>query len=378
MAFFVISLAVFGSGYAYVGMRLTGALGTGASATVWAVLLLHLASVFASFGVMRSVGPTPITTPFFWFVYAGMGLFSLVFTALVLGDLGLLSYRVIGDVDESRRAFLRGAVSLGAVIASGAAGAWGVHVARRRPTIVPVDVPIKNLHPDLEGYRIAQVSDLHVGPTIGAEFARTVVDAVNALEADMVALTGDLVDGSVDHLDSGVQPLGDLAASDGVFFVTGNHEYYSGALPWCARMKELGATVLLNEHRVVERGAGRLLIAGVTDLRAGRIIPAHQTSPSAAMADAPEHDVRILLAHQPNSCIEAEPFGFDLQLSGHTHGGQMFPWNFLVRFAHVFDRGLNAFGRGWVYVNRGTGYWGPPMRVGVQSEITLLRLTRAA
>ena len=110
-------------------------------------------------------------------------------------------------------------------------------MARRRPTIVPVDVPIKDLHPDLEGYRIAQVSDLHVGPTIGADFARTVVDAVNELEADMVALTGDLVDGSVDHLDSGVQPLGDLAASDGVFFVTGNHEYYSGALSWCARMK---------------------------------------------------------------------------------------------------------------------------------------------
>ncbi len=107
------------------------------------------------------------------------------------------------------------------------------------------------------------------------------------------------------------------------------------------------------------------------------MIPSHASDPDAAMAGAPEHDVRILLAHQPNSCRKAEPHGFDLQLSGHTHGGQMFPWNLVVRFAHAFDKGLHRFGRGWVYVNTGTGYWGPPMRVGVQSEITLLRLVRA-
>lgn len=377
MAFFVVALGIFGSAYAFVGWRLSGIAGAGASAWVWGLLILHFASTFASFGVMRSLGPTPLTTPFFWFVYGGMGLFSLVFTALVLAEIGLFSVALATDVDESRRALLRGAVSWGALLAAGAAGAWGVRTARRRPTIVPVDVPIANLPESLDGYLIAQVSDLHVGPTIGAEFTRTVVDAVNGLGPNLIALTGDLVDGSVEHLSPGVNPLQDLDAPDGVFFVTGNHEYYSGARSWCTRMEELGATVLLNDHKLVEHGSGRILVAGVTDLKAGRIIPSHASDPGAAMVGAPDHDVRILLAHQPNSCKAAEPFEFDLQLSGHTHGGQMFPWNLVVRFAHVFDRGLNAFGKGWVYVNTGTGYWGPPMRVGVQSEITLLRLTRA-
>ena len=281
-------------------------------------------------------------------------------------------------MDESRRLLLRGVLNWGVLASAGVAGAWGIRNARRRPTVVEVDVPIKNLSPDLEGYRVAQISDLHVGPTIGADFARMVVDTVNGLKPDLVALTGDMVDGSVEHLSSGVAPLADLKATNGVFFVTGNHEYYSGVRAWCGKMADLGARVLLNEHHLIERGAGRLLIAGVTDLSAGRMVPSHKSDPAAALAGAPEHDVRILLAHQPNSCRAAERHGFDLQLSGHTHGGQMFPWNLLVRFAHVFDRGLHPFGAGWVYVNTGTGYWGPPMRVGVQSEITLLRLVRAA
>jgi len=378
MAFFAVALGIFGSAYAFVGWRISSVVTPSISPWVWGLLVLHFVSIFASFGIMRSVGPTPLTTPFFWFVYVGMGLFSLTFTGLILGELGIVSFALAADIDESRRTFLRGAVSWSVLLASGAAGAWGIRTARRRPTVVPVDVPIADLPESLEGYLIAQVSDLHVGPTIGEEFTRTVVGAVNALRPNLVALTGDLVDGSVEHLSPGVNPLQDLEAPDGVFFVTGNHEYYSGARSWCTRMEELGATVLLNDHRLVQHGNGRLLVAGVTDLKAGRIIPSHASDPAAAMAGAPDHDVRILLAHQPNSCKAAKPLEFDLQLSGHTHGGQMFPWNLVVRFAHVFDRGLNAFGKGWVYVNTGTGYWGPPMRVGVQSEITLLRLTRAA
>lgn len=378
MTFFFMALAIFGSAYAFVGLKLSGPHGALGVGVVWGILGLHLVATFVSFAVLRKLGPNPTTTPLFWFVYVGMGLFSFVFTGLVVAELGLLSARFAGGVDESRRLLLRGVLNWGVLATAGVAGAWGIRNARRRPTVVEVDVPIKNLSPDLEGYRVAQISDLHVGPTIGADFARMVVDTVNSLEPDLVALTGDMVDGSVEHLSSGVAPLADLKATNGVFFVTGNHEYYSGVRAWCGKMADLGARVLLNEHHLIERGDGRLLIAGVTDLSAGRMVPSHKSDPAAALAGAPEHDVRILLAHQPNSCRAAERHGFDLQLSGHTHGGQLFPWNLLVRFAHVFDRGLHPFGAGWVYVNTGTGYWGPPMRVGVQSEITLLRLVRAA
>ena len=378
MGFFVVSLAIFGSAYAFVGLKLSGPHGPLGIGVVWSVLLFHFAATFVSFALVRQVGPNPSTLPLFWFVYVGMGLFSFIFTGLLLGELGLLTLGAAGEVDTSRRAFLRSAINWGVLTAAGLAGAWGIREARRRPTVVEVDVPIEGLAPDLEGFRIAQISDLHVGPTIGADFSRMVVETVNGLNPDMVALTGDLVDGSVEHLSDGIAPLADLDAKDGVYFVTGNHEYYSGARSWCKKMADLGATVLLNAHHLIERGSGRLLIAGVTDYRAGRMLPQHASDPDAAMADAPEHDVRILLAHQPNSCRAAKPHGFDLQLSGHTHGGQMFPWNLLVHFAHDFSRGLNRFGRGWVYVNTGTGYWGPPMRVGVQSEITLLRLVRAA
>jgi hypothetical protein len=283
---------------------------------------------------------------------------------------------VSGDevLNDDRRKFLFGAIRWGVVISAGLAGVWGVRTARRSPDVVEVDVPIDGLPSALDGYRIAQVSDLHVGPTIGADFARTVVESVNALQPDMVALTGDFVDGSVEHLSEGVAPLGELKARDGVFFVTGNHEYYSGVRAWCKKMTELGAKVLLNSHAVITRDQSTLLVAGVTDHSAGRMIPSHKSDPVAALAGSPPCDVKLLLAHQPKSSAAAKPHGFDLQLSGHTHGGQMFPWNLLVGLVHPFSRGLYRFGAGWVYVNPGTGYWGPPMRVGVPSEITLLTL----
>ena len=239
-----------------------------------------------------------------------------------------------------------------------------------------MDVPIDGLPAEFDGYRIAQVSDLHVGPTIGADFAQTVVDTVNGLRPDLVALTGDLVDGSVEHLSEGIAPLGSLKSQDGVFFVTGNHEYYSGVRAWCRKMADLGAQVLLNSHQVVSRGSARMLVAGVTDYSAGRMLPSHKSDVSAALAGAPDCDIKMLLAHQPKSAEAAGPHGFDLQLSGHTHGGQIFPWTLVVPLVHRFSRGLYAFGSGWVYVNPGTGYWGPPMRVGVPSEITLLTLRR--
>ena len=384
--FFLIVFIVLGITYSWVGWRLTTPLAVGSSWR-WVVigaLVAHFVSVFVSFGILRSLGPGGWAAPLYWVAYGGMGLFSLVFTGMVAAELGWLGARGVDKMamtrlipeDEERRRFFRQSMNLGVLGLAGVAGAFGVWRARRHPSVVEVEVPVENLPESLEGYRIAQISDLHLGPTLSRKFMSRVVKTVNGLKPDMVAVTGDLVDGSTKHLEKHVEPLTDLASPDGTFFVTGNHEYYSGAEPWCRTIAGLGLNVLNNAHAVISRGPSRLLIAGVTDYRAHHILPAHRSDPAAAVADAPPCDARVLLAHQPSSCFAAKEHSFDLQLSGHTHGGQFFPWNFVVGRFHPFVRGLNEWGNGWVYVNCGTGYWGPPMRIGVESEITLLTLKR--
>jgi predicted MPP superfamily phosphohydrolase len=254
----------------------------------------------------------------------------------------------------------------------------GYSNARRLAGVRAVDVPIAELPAALQGFTIAQISDMHIGPTIKRDFVDAVVDAVNGLGADMIAITGDLVDGSVRQLSAHTQPLSRLSARYGVYFVTGNHEYYSGAHRWIAELRRLGLRVLLNEHVVLEHAGAAVVVAGVTDYAAHHFDPAHRSDPAGALAGAPATaDVRLLLAHQPRSAFAAASAGFDLQLSGHTHGGQFVPWNFFVRLQQPFTAGLRRLGRLWVYTSRGTGYWGPPKRLGAPSEITRLRLVRA-
>jgi predicted MPP superfamily phosphohydrolase len=256
--------------------------------------------------------------------------------------------------------------------------ALGYVNARRVARVRHVDVPIAALPAALHGFTIAQITDLHIGPTIGRDYIEAVVAAVNGLDADLVAITGDLVDGSVRQLAAHTEPLARLASRHGTFFVTGNHEYYSGVRPWMAELRRLGLTVLVNEHVVLEHEGALLVIAGVTDYGAHHFDPAHRSDPRAAAAGAPEGaGARVLLAHQPRSALVAADAGFHLQLSGHTHGGQFLPWNFFVRFQQPFTAGLERLGRLWVYTSRGTGYWGPPKRFGAPSEITRLRLIAA-
>jgi predicted MPP superfamily phosphohydrolase len=255
---------------------------------------------------------------------------------------------------------------------------WGLINARRTAQVVTVDVPIADLPAPLHGFTIAQISDIHVGPTIKGDYVKSIVDAVNRLEADMVAVTGDLVDGSVAQLRSHVAPLGGLTSRHGTYFVTGNHEYYSGVTAWVAELRRLGVKVLLNEHVVLRHDDGALVIAGVTDHSGHHFDESHRSDPAAAIAAAPNHvPVRILLAHQPRSAEAALRAGFQLQLSGHTHGGQFWPWNLFVRLQQPFTAGLHRLQSLWVYTSRGTGYWGPPKRFGAPSEITRLRLMPA-
>jgi predicted MPP superfamily phosphohydrolase len=249
--------------------------------------------------------------------------------------------------------------------------------ARRVAQVVDVDVPIAGLPAAFHGYTIVQISDIHVGPTIKRGYLNAIVTRVNGLQPDAIAVTGDVVDGSVKRLGLHTAPLGRLSARDGTFFVTGNHEYYSGADDWIAEMRRLGLTVLMNQHVVRERGGDALMIAGVPDFTAHHFDESHRSDPHAAAAGAADNvRVRILLAHQPRSAEAAADAGFDLQLSGHTHGGQFFPWNLFVPLQQPYTAGLNRLRSLWVYTSRGTGYWGPPKRFGAPSEITRVRLVQ--
>ncbi len=216
-----------------------------------------------------------------------------------------------------------------------------------------------------------------MGPTIGRRYARKVVEIANAETPDVVALTGDFVDGTVADFAADVAPLADLRAPEGVFYVTGNHEYFWDAGQWITAFKQLGARVLVNEHELIRRGPDTIAVAGVTDISTRHMSGAHAFSPERALAGVPQDITKILLAHQPISFTAAAKAGADLQLSGHTHAGQYFPFTLLIGFFQRYARGLNRHDNMWIYVNSGTGYWGPPMRTGAPPEITLLTLRRA-
>ncbi len=249
--------------------------------------------------------------------------------------------------------------------------------ARRLAKVVRVDIPLDHLSPALDGFTIAQISDIHVGSTIKGDYVRNIVERVNSLNADIIAITGDVVDGRVIQLANDTAPLANLRARHGTYVVTGNHEYYSGADEWMAEFRRLGLRTLMNEHVVIDHDGTRLIVAGVNDYSARRVDTTHGSDADAALAGSPAGVAKILLAHQPRSAAAAEQAGFDLQLSGHTHGGQFWPWNYFVRMQQPFVAGLHRLGHLWVYTSRGTGYWGPPKRFGAPSEITLIKLSKA-
>lgn len=255
--------------------------------------------------------------------------------------------------------------------------AIGLVVARMRPGVVAIDIPIDGLPADLHGFRIAQITDIHVGPTIRKGYLQRIVNQVNALQADLVAITGDVVDGDVPTLQAHVAPLQQLQAREGVALVIGNHELYSGAESWVREFRRLGLRVLLNEHFVVQRDQSTLAVAGVTDHSTGRFFSELACDPHAAIRGAgASADVRLLLAHQPVTAPAGAEAGYHLALHGHTHGGQWWPWNHFVRVQQPVVKGLHRFGRMWSYTSVGTGYWGPPKRH-FRGEITLLTLRAA-
>ncbi|MET8355957.1 metallophosphoesterase [Micromonospora sp. NPDC005171] len=281
------------------------------------------------------------------------------------------------DHDPSRRLLLaRGAAIFAGLTATGITG-YGVRTALGPPHLDRVRIPLAKLPRSMDGLRIATVSDIHLGPLRGRAHTERIVAAINRLDADIVAVVGDLVDGSVAELGSAAEPLRDLRSRYGSFFVTGNHEYYSGVEEWVQEVDRLGLRVLQNRRQEIQARGGVLDLAGVNDLTAAGTGLAAGPDFAAALGDRDPSRPVVLLAHQPLAAREAARYGVDLQLSGHTHGGQMVPFNLAVRLEQPVVSGLGEVDGTKVYVTNGAGFWGPPVRVGAEPQISLVELRSA-
>lgn len=334
---------------------------------LWASLFLLYGSVFAGF-IGGRLFPRRLARLAQWVGFVWMGAFGFLLAAVALSDLVLALASMVTPTEGWHR--WRAVVVLGV---SALALAWGFRVSDR-PRLRRLELPVDGLHADLDGFKLVQLSDVHLGETLDRRFAARVVELVNGLDADAVVITGDLVDGPVGRVRDEVAPMAGLRSRHGTFFVTGNHEYYSGAASWMAECARLGMTVLHNTHRVLMRGEGRLVVAGVPDVEGGRFASAHRADADAAFAGAPRGVPRILLAHQPRFAAVAAAHQVDLMLSGHTHGGQMFPFMAFVRLQQPVIGGLHELSGVRTYTSLGTGYWGPPFRIGTRGEVTEVTL----
>ena len=372
--FVLVVSAILSTGYAYIALRLTSTAPLRIALAVPFVMVWILPAVYW-FGNRDRRGRRHEWVQALSFLC--MGWLSFVFVLTVARDVLLLAAAALPPL-AAVHTFLDETAAAWVPVAALAAVGVGALTALRGPCVRHVDIPVEGLAPELDGLRIAQISDLHVGPTMRLAYVRRVVDMTRALAPDLIALTGDIVDGSVPRLAPLVAPLAALASGHRAFFVLGNHDYYSGATPWAQHFARMGFRVLENAHVVVERGAARLVIGGVIDFAARIYDPDARPRPDLATDGDARPAFRVLLAHNPKIAPVAEQAGFDLQLSGHTHAGQFFPWTLVIHLVHKpHAAGLSRRGRMWVYVSAGTGTWGPPVRLGTRPEVTLLRLVAA-
>jgi predicted MPP superfamily phosphohydrolase len=368
---FVVTIAV----HAYVERRLVRAADLAepwrrrARISLWTASLLLPLGMFGLLG-MRDL-PRAIQSPIMWCAFMWVGVLGFLLPLLLVGQIGTLALRP-GPADPSRRRAFGRIIALASGGASVVLGGAATAIAHLPVEVRRIRVPLAKLPPAARGYRIAQISDVHVSATIGRARVEELVTRVNALEPDLIAITGDLVDGSVKELGALVAPLANLRARDGVFFVTGNHEYLSGADEWLAHLATLGVRVLRNE-RVEMRGFD---LAGIDDPSGADWIEGHGPDLAKALGARETNRPTILLAHRPDHVADAARAGVALQLSGHTHGGQLAPigWT-LERIHQPYVCGLYQVDKTTLFVTSGAGYWGPPMRLGTRAEIVLVELS---
>ncbi|HEV7650272.1 MAG TPA: metallophosphoesterase [Actinophytocola sp.] len=301
-----------------------------------------------------------------------LGVAWVLFTWTVLGTVPRVVLALAG-VDNPLRSRIVAAIVVGVTLVL---VCWGAFGAMRVPRVRVTEVVLPRLGPGLDGTRVVLLADTHFGPINRAGWSARTVAAVNALEPDVVCHAGDIADGTVDRRRVQAAPLGDVRARLARVYVTGNHEYFGEAQAWLDHMAALGWTPLHNRHEVVERGGDRLVLAGIDDATAiASGLPGHGANLADALAGAAEGLPVLLLAHQPQQVRHAAGAGVDLQVSGHTHGGQIWPFHYLVRVDQPSVHGLSRHGeRTQLYTTRGAGFWGPPLRIFAPSEISLLVL----
>jgi predicted MPP superfamily phosphohydrolase len=335
---------------------------------------------FSALLVLTFIGtrvfPHPVAVGLAWPGFLGLALVFYLLVTLAVLEIPALIVRMVlrrrlsaEPVDASRRLFLARTVAITAGVASAGVVALGVGSAMGPPAIKRVQIPLSRLPRSADGLRIALVSDIHLGPLRGYSHTRRIVDLINGLDADVVAVVGDLADGSVAELGEAASPLRDLRSRMGSFFVTGNHEYFSGYQQWLDEVGSLGVRPLRNE-RVELAGFD---LAGINDVSGG----GYNDGPDVAKALTGRDPNRavVMLAHEPSQAHEVARHGVDLQLSGHTHGGQMVPFNLIVRATgQPIVSGLGTVGGMPVYVSNGAGFWGPPVRVLAPPDISLVEL----
>jgi uncharacterized protein len=393
--FLAVMLAAFGGMHFYMWARLVRDTGM---PDLWR-RVFGVALAVAALGVPLGLVlvrrlPFRATRIFAAALFTWMGVAFLVFTALLATDLARLlwastqwviaiaSGRSVEPVEPARRVFLARALAGSAALVAGAASAAAVEGAVGEPRVNEVPIRLERLPRALSGFTLAQISDLHVGPTIGEHHVRRVVDLTNSLKADAIVITGDLVDGSVAELRRATEHLARLSAPHGVYFVTGNHEYYAGAAAWLEELRRYGVRPLRNERVALGDpgpGGASFDLAGVDDWSVAHGHDGRWPVLDRALAGREPDRSLVLLAHQPRGVSEAVRGGVELQLSGHTHGGQVFPWNLVVAAVYPYSKGLyqhrEGDDRGQIYVSCGTGYWGPPMRLGAPAEVAKIVLT---
>jgi len=396
MMFFLVAFSLLSMFIGYVWWRLILPAGLSGvsyimSIVIFSVILfLPFVSIFLRLSGYQNKAVFALT----WLTFLLLGFITMLFLFLVLRDVLLLvvilavkTIQILRLIpasspvsqllfDHSRRQFLIHSLNILLTSLCGFLTLWGLIKACSAPKVEEVTIPINNLDETFDGFRIVQISDIHIGSTISRKQFQRIIDITQSLKGDLIALTGDLADGRVSTLVNHVAPLGTLHAPYGKFFVTGNHEYYSGVDSWVKHLRELGYDVLLNSHRQITKNGASIIIAGVTDYQGGHFQKEHISSPSKAKAGADDSIPSILLAHQPLSIDAAAKAGFDLVLSGHTHGGQYFPWNYFVSIQQPYVQGLHKYDNTYIYVNRGSAFWGPPLRGGVPAEITVLTLRK--
>lgn len=380
----VLSLMV-----AYTGRRLISPaeLPRGQTICCWLSLALPVVSVVVTMMLSRLGFGSWFDIPL-GASHLAFGFFALLFSFTLMRDVFWLLLRGVSLVqrfagragflpsDREPRLRILHKTNLVLVPLVGVLLAVGMAQALLPPRVVNVRIPILDLHPDLAGFRIVQLSDIHLSPWVGEGHVRDLVTRTNSLNPDLVAITGDLVDGSVEARGQDALPLTSLEAP--AFFVTGNHEAYSGAEEWIVFLKEHGIRVLDGEKELIQRGTATLLLAGVADPAVSMPGESRRSDPAAIdITNSPVIDLRVLLAHQPRAAYRAAEAGFDLQISGHTHNGQFFPLMLIIDFIQPFATGLNNHNGMWIYTSRGARFWGPPLRLFNPPEMALIELVPA-